>query len=89
MQLNAKSMVTDIKNFQTYVLHSSMSDSEQHNEFLYALLRSKINTAKPNISLHASTEHSLALDPKATVEHYVQQALHIAYRVQTVKGVKR
>ena len=65
MQFSAKSLVTDIKNFQTYVFHSSMSDSLQH-EFLYWLLRSKVNTAKPNMLLHASTEHSLILDPKST-----------------------
>ena len=45
MEFNAKSLVTDIKNFQTYVLHSSMSDSVHHNEFLYALQRSKMNSA--------------------------------------------
>ena len=88
MQFSAKSLVTDIKNFQTYVLHSSMSDFVQHNEFLYALLRSKMNTAKPSILLHASTENSLVLDPKSTFEQYLQQALHIAYRVHTAAGVK-
>ena len=66
-----------------------MSDSVQHNEFLYALLRSKMNTAKPSILLHASTEHSLVMDPKSTIEQYVQQALHIAHRVQTATGIKR
>ena len=66
-----------------------MTDSIQHNEFLYALLRSKMKTAKPNIFLHASTEHSLVLDPKSTLEQHVQQALYIAYRVHTATGVKR
>ena len=48
-----------------------------------------MNTAKPNILLHASTEHSLVLNPNSAFEQYVQQALHIAYRVQTAIGVKR
>ena len=71
MQFSAKSLVTDIKHFQTYVLYSSRSDSVQYNELLYALLRSQMNTAKPNILLHATTEHSLVLDPKSTFEQYV------------------
>ena len=87
MQFSAKSLVTDIKNVKTYVLHSSMSDCVQH-EFLYVLLRSKMNTAKPNILLHGSTKHSLVLAPMSTFEQYVQQALHAAYCVQTTTGVK-
>ena len=87
MQISAETLVTYIKNFQTYILHSLMSASVHHNELFYALLRSKMKTAKPNILLHGSTEHSSNLEPKFTFEQHGQQAMYIAYRVQTATSV--
>ena len=39
--------------FATFVEHSSLAASADHNELLYATLRSKLNTACPNISVQA------------------------------------
>lgn len=82
MQFNSQTLVSDIKTFETYVMHSSLATSVNQNEFLYSTLRAKLHAARPNLLLHASSEHGLSLDPKSDFSQYVQQALTIAHRVQ-------
>lgn len=86
MQFTPHTLVADIKTFETFVMHSSLAASVNQNEFLYSSLRSKLNAAKPNILLKASSEYGLSLDPKSDFDQYVQQALTIAHRVQAANG---
>ena len=51
--------------FATFVEHSLLAASADHNEFLYATLRSKLNTACLNILVHANSENGLVLSPNS------------------------
>ena len=76
-----KKLVKDIRMFASFVEHSSLAASADHNEVLYATLRSKLNTACPNILVQANSEHGLVPSLNSNFGQYVQQALTIAHRM--------
>ena len=82
MKFSAKSLVADIKSFQTYIRNSSLASSVDQNEFVYTKLRQKMTAVRANILMHAASEYQLQLDHAASFDVYVQQALNIAHRVQ-------
>ena len=61
--------------FTSFVEHSSLAASADHNEFLYAALRSELNIACPNVLVQANSQHGVVLRPNSKIEQYVQQAL--------------
>ena len=89
MRFTAKTLVADIKRFQTYVLNSSLGSNVDQNEFLYQKLRQKITAVRPDILMHAASEFQLHLDHTGSFDAYVQQAIAIAHRVQVASPPKR
>ena len=68
MTFSFSTLSTDIEMFRKYVRRSSFASSKDHNNFLYSLLRKKMNAASHNILLTAAAEHQLQLLESASFD---------------------
>jgi hypothetical protein len=88
MRFRREHLAHDIAKFRTYALHSHFSSSLDKNEWIYALLRRKMQAALPQCLLLAATEFQLTLDPTLRFSAYVDQALKIAARLQSQSALR-
>jgi hypothetical protein len=88
MRFRREHLAQGIAKFRTYALHSHFSSSLDKTEWIYALLRRKMQAAWPQCLLLAATEFQLTLDPTLRFSAYVDQALKISARLQSQSALR-
>jgi hypothetical protein len=87
MRFRPAQLATDLNTFRTYLAHSSLTSSLD-TEFVFSLVRSKLNAAYPNCLLIAQTEFQLTLNPADGFQVFMDTAVTLAQRLQQRKRAR-
>jgi hypothetical protein len=87
MRFRPASLAQDLNTFRTYLMYSSLTSS-LNTEFIFGLIRDKLNAAVPNCLLIAQSEFQLSLKPSDGFHAYLDTAVTLAQRLQQRKRTR-
>ena len=83
-KINPHRFAQDLSTWRSFLAYSSFASSCDRNEFLYGLVRDKMNAAVQDCLVRAVCEHQCSLDRDAPFNEFMDQAMLIAHRIQMV-----
>jgi hypothetical protein len=87
MRFRPAQLATDLQTLRTYLTHSSLTSSLD-TDFVFSLVRGKLNAAYPNCLLIAQSEFQLTLKPSDGFQVFMDTAVTLAQRLQQRKRTR-